>query len=109
MTTGLTDRAALAAAVADAVVRVPGVSVLTGQGGGAEVATLYPGGKILGVSLGQQTVRIHIVVDRLPIGRVAAQAQAAALAVLAAAGADRQVDVLVVDLELDRLPRPVTP
>ena len=71
------DRAALAAAVATALARVPGVARLS-PGTGVEVATQVAGGKVVGVAVRDDTVVAHLVVDRL--------------------------DLVIDDVDLDRLP-----
>jgi len=96
--TALVRREDLALAVADAVTAVPGVSRLTG-GPGVEVATLYSGGKVVGLRLSADPVEVHIVADRVPLPPVADEAAAAARRVLSAAGDDRAVRVGVVDIE----------
>jgi hypothetical protein len=87
----------LAHAIADAVTEVPGVAGLT-PGDGVEVATLYSGGKVVGLRLSSDPVQVHIIADRTPLPPVAEAAAAAARRVLAAAGDDREVQVVVADL-----------
>jgi hypothetical protein len=97
------DRATLAQAVAAGVLAVPGVARLSG-GRGVQVATLYPGGKVVGVVADDQAVRVHVVAGRLPLGPLVQEVRAAAAIVLAGLGAARVVDLVVEDLELDHLP-----
>jgi hypothetical protein len=94
----LATRAVLATQVRDAVRAVPGVARLA-PGTAAEVATYFAGGKVVGVRLVGDTVRVHVVVDRLPAPPVAAQVEAAVLAVLAGAGDPRPVQVVVEDVD----------
>jgi hypothetical protein len=97
------DRATLAQAVAAGVLAVPGVARLSG-GRGVEAATLYPGGKVVGVVADDQAVRVHVVAGRLPLGPLVREVRAAVAIVLAGLGAARVVDLVVEDLELDQLP-----
>ena len=62
-------RGRLALAVAAAVDTVGGVRRTGGPG--VEVATQYPGGRVLGVRLGTDEVTVHIVAERLPLDAVA--------------------------------------
>jgi len=88
----------LAQAVAAAVTAVPGVARLSG-GSGVEVATLFAGGKVVGLRLSGEQVDIHVVADRVPLPPIADEAAKAARRVLAVAGDDRQVRVVVEDVE----------
>jgi hypothetical protein len=97
------DRATLAQAVAAGVLAVPGVARLSG-GRGVEAATLYPGGKVVGVVADDQAVRVHLVAGRLPLGPLIQEIRAAVTIVLVALGAARGVDLVIEDLELDQLP-----
>ena len=97
------DRATLAQAVAAGVLAVPGVARLSG-GRGVEAATLYPGGKVVGVVADDQAVQVHVVAGRLPLGPLVQEVRAAVAIVLAGLGAARVVDLVVEDLELDQLP-----
>ena len=97
------DRATLAQAVAAGVLAVPGVARLSG-GRGVEAATLYPGGKVVGVVADEQAVRVHVVAGRLPLGPLVQEVRAAVAIVLAGLGTARVVDLVVEDLELDQLP-----
>ena len=97
------DRSTLAQAVAAGVLAVPGVARLSG-GRGVEAATLYPGGKVVGVVADDQAVRVHLVAGRLPLGPLVQEVRAAVAIVLAGLGAARVVDLVVEDLELDQLP-----
>lgn len=97
------DRATLAQAVAAGVLAVPGVARLS-SGSGVEAATLYPGGKVVGVVADDQAVRVHVVAGRLPLAPLVQEVRAAVAIVLAGLGAARVVDLVVEDLELDQLP-----
>ena len=94
----------LARSVADAVVAVPGVAALS-PGSGVEVATLFAGGKVIGLRLGEEAVEVHIVADQVPLQPIADEAAQAARRVLAAAGDDRPVQVVVEDVMVDALDR----
>lgn len=93
----ISNAATLARSIADAVSALPDVRRLTG-GDAIEVATQYPGGKVVGVRLGE-TVQVHLVARRVPLPPVGAAAARAARAVLARAGDDRPVEIFVDDLE----------
>ncbi|RKR85800.1 hypothetical protein BDK92_0009 [Micromonospora pisi] len=95
------DRVALATAVRDAVLAVDGVRELT-TGGPVEVATQFAGGKVSGIRLGDE-VEVHVMVDAVPIGPLGERVQAAVRAVLAGAGVDRPVEVVVDDIDLAAL------
>jgi len=97
------DRAVLAAAVATALARVPGVARLS-PGTGVEVATQFAGGKVVGVAVRDDTVVAHLVIDRLPVDQVARSARAAGEAALADLGVARRLDLVIDDVELDHLP-----
>jgi len=97
------DRAALAATVATALTRVPGVARLS-PGTGVEVATQYAGGKVVGVGVRDDAVVAHLVINRLPLGQVAMAARAAAEAALADLGVARRLDLVIDDVDLDHLP-----
>ena len=102
-TTIMASPGALARAVAAAATAVPGVARLSG-GTGVEAATLYPGGKVVGVVVDQASVTVHLVAGRLPLVELAEHVRAAVGAVLAQHGARRVVDIVVEDLDLDDLP-----
>ncbi|WP_326558265.1 hypothetical protein [Micromonospora sp. NBC_01796] len=97
-----TDPVALATAVRDAVLGVDGVSGLS-TGGPVEVATLYAGGRIAGVRLGDAGVEVHVTVEAVPIGPLGERIHTAVRAVLERAGADRPVEVVVDDVDLAAL------
>jgi hypothetical protein len=97
------DRAALAASVASALTRVPGVARLS-PGTGVEVATQFAGGKVVGVGVRDDAVIAHLVIDRLPLDQVARAARAAAESALADLGAAHRLDLVIDDVDLDRLP-----
>ena len=93
----------IAQAVALGVAGVAGVARLT-SGAGVEAATYFAGGKTVGVVVRQDQVRVHIVLSQLPIVEVAERAREAAQRVLRALGAERPVEVVVEDLEVEQLP-----
>ncbi|GAB3977874.1 hypothetical protein V1634_13385 [Plantactinospora veratri] len=93
-----TDRSTVVGRVRDAVLAVPGVSGLT-AGTGVEVATLFPGGKIVGIRLGNP-VEVHVEVGPVPIAPVAEQIRVAVRAVLADYGQQPSVEVVVDDIDL---------
>lgn len=97
------DRAALAASVASALTQVPGVARLS-PGTGVEVATQFAGGKVVGVGVRDDAVIAHLVIDRLPLDQVARAARAAAESALADLGAAHRLDLVIDDVDLDRLP-----
>ena len=99
-------RGRLALAVAAAVDSVSGVRRTGGPG--VEVATQYPGGRVLGVRLGADEVTVHIVAERLPLDAVADAVRVAARSALAAHGDSRAVAVSVDDLDVSFLPRSST-
>jgi len=87
----------IARSVADAVTAVPGVAGLH-PGFGVEVATLFSGGKVIGLRLSGDAVELCITADRVPLTPVAEAAAAAAHRVLAALGDDRPINVVVADV-----------
>jgi hypothetical protein len=97
------DRAVLAAAVASALTRVPGVARLS-PGTGVEVATQFAGGKVVGVGVRGDAIVAYLVVDRLPVDQVARAARAAGEATLADLGVARRLDLVIDDVDLDHLP-----
>jgi hypothetical protein len=107
MRRALTPRAQLAAAVAEAVIRVPGVECLS-RGSGQEAAVQYAGGKVLGVQITDQHIAVHVLLNRLPLLPIVAMVRSRIDDVLARrsdGGAARTIDVLVEGVELDHLPR----
>jgi hypothetical protein len=96
-------RGGLALAIADAVDAVVGVRRTGGQG--VEVATQYPGGRVLGVRLGADEVTVHVIAERLPLDSVADGVHAAVDATLAALGDRRAVAVRIDDLDVSSMPR----
>ncbi|MFY1670577.1 hypothetical protein ACN27G_11520 [Plantactinospora sp. WMMB334] len=92
----------MATRIRDAVLLVPGVTGLT-AGSGIEAATQFPGGKIVGVRLGDP-VEVHVEVGPVPIVPVAEQIQAAVRGVLESFGREASVEVIVEDIAL---PTPV--
>ncbi|HEV7930855.1 MAG TPA: hypothetical protein VGP70_00830 [Actinomadura sp.] len=102
-----TDRLELARAVARAAATVPGVTRVVGDAGPVEVATLGPKTKVPGVRITDRSVEVHIAVDALPVHEVAAAVARAVRGVLTTAGDDRDVVVVVEDLDgVDALPEP---
>ncbi|MFK3979832.1 hypothetical protein ACI2K4_05555 [Micromonospora sp. NPDC050397] len=100
-----TDRVALATAIRDAVLAVDGVAGLA-TGGPVEIATLYAGGKIPGVRLGDDLVEVHVRVDAVPMMPLAERIHTAVRDVLERAGAGRPVEVVVDDVDLAALTAP---
>jgi hypothetical protein len=94
---GSSDLEGVASSVRDAVLAVPGVARLT-PGTPVEVATRFPGGKVIGVRLGD-SVEVHVAVDRAPIGPLADQVRTAVQAVLRHTGDRRPVDIVVDDID----------
>jgi hypothetical protein len=68
------------------------------------VATQCAGGKVVGVGVRGDAVVAHLVIDRLPLDRVAQVARAAAEAALADLGVARRLDLVIDDVDLDHLP-----
>ena len=97
------DRTGLAAAVATALARVPGVARLS-PGTGVEVATQFAGGKVVGVGVRGDAVVAYLVIDRLPVDQVARAARAAAEVALGELGVTRRLDLVIDDVDLDHLP-----
>ena len=95
-------RGRLALAVAAAVDTVAGVRRTGGQG--VEVATQYPGGRVVGVRLGPDEVTVHIIAERLPLDTVADAVHAAVGAALAGLGDRRVVAVTIDDLDVSSMP-----
>ena len=95
-------RGRLALAVAAEVDTVGGVRRTGGPG--VEVATQYPGGRVLGVRLGADEVTVHIIAERLPLDMLAEAVRFAARSALAAHGDRRAVVVRVDDLDVMSLP-----
>lgn len=102
--TAAVRREDLARALAGAVTAVPGVAELS-PGTSVEVSTLFANGKVVGVRLGDDTVEIHVVADRLPLPPVANEVARAARRVLAAAGVDAAVHVVIEDVVTSALDR----
>lgn len=96
------DRVGLATAIRDAVLAVDGVAGLA-TGGPVEVATLYAGGKIPGVRLGDELVEVHVRVEAVPMMPLAERIHAAVRGVLEQAGAEQPVEVVVDDVDLAAL------
>jgi hypothetical protein len=97
------DRGAVARAIAAGVAKVPGVARLD-PGGGVEVATQYAGGKVPGVAVRPDRVVVRVVLDRLPVAPVAGHVHVVVQTVLAAVGWRCPVELVVADVDLDRLP-----
>ena len=102
--TTLVRREDLARSIADAATQVSGVAGLTG-GPGVEVATLFAGGKVVGLRLGDDQVEVHLIADRVPLPPVAQEAAAAVRRVLAAFGDRRSVQVVVDDVVAEAVDR----
>jgi len=79
---------------------------LTGPGDDAAAvdAPGFPGGKVVGIRL-SDPVEVHIVADEVPLPPVAVRVGAAAHAVLAGAGEDRAVQVIIDDVVAAALER----
>jgi hypothetical protein len=99
------DPGVISQAVALGVAGVAGVARLT-AGAGVEAATYFAGGKTVGVVVRKDQLRVHIVVSQLPIAEVSERVREAAQRVLGALGAERPVEVVVEDLEVEQLPPP---
>ncbi len=95
-------RGRLALAVAAAVDTVVGVRRTGGPG--VEVATQYPGGRVVGVRLGPDEVTVHVIAERLPLETVADAVHAAVGATLAGLGDRRAVAVSIDDLDVSSMP-----
>lgn len=92
----------LARSIAEAVAAVPGVAGLH-PGFGVEVATLFSGGKVIGLRLGGERVELYITAGSADLQTVAHDAARAAARVLAAVGDRRPVDVVVADVLTEAL------
>ena len=86
-------RGRLALAVAAAVDTVGGVRRTGGPG--IEVATQYPGGRVVGVRVGTDEVTVHIVAERLPLDAVAGAVRLAARSALVSLRDSRTVAVAI--------------
>ena len=95
-------RGRLALAVAAAVDTVVGVRRTGGPG--VEVATQYPGGRVVGVRLGADQVTVHLIAERFPLESVADAVHAAVGAALADLGDRRAVAVTIDDLDVSSMP-----
>jgi hypothetical protein len=95
----MTDRGVIAATIRDAVLAIPGVARLT-PGTAVEVATLFAGGKVCGIRLGDP-VEVHVaVLDRTPIPALAEEIRGAVKRILGSVGEHpRCIDVVVDDIE----------
>lgn len=91
-------RGRLALAVAEAVDAVVGVRRTGGQR--VEVATQYPGGRVVGIRLGADEVTVHIIAERLPLHIVAEAVHAAVGPILDSFGDRREVAVCIDDLDV---------
>jgi hypothetical protein len=87
----------VASTIRDAVLAVPGVARLT-PGVPVEVATHFPGGKVIGVRLGDR-VEVHVAIDEVPIAPLAERIRAAVRGVLEHAGGARPVEVVIDDID----------
>jgi hypothetical protein len=99
----LSGRGPLAEAVAAAVDQVP--NVRRSGGSGVEVSTQYRGGRVLGVALGDTQVVVHMTALALPLEPLAAAVREAAMGALRSRSDNRDVSVVVDDLDVNRLPR----
>jgi hypothetical protein len=95
-------RVGVATAVAAAVDSVAGVR--RSGGSGVEVATYYPGGRLVGIRLGDDHVLVQVAAARFPLDTVAEEVQAAVHVVLEALGDPRSVVVSVCDIDISVLP-----
>ncbi len=93
----------IAQAVAFGVAGVAGVARLS-PGAAVEAATYFAGGKTIGVVVRRDEVVVHVVVSELPLVQVTERVRKAAQRVLRALAAERPVEVVVEDLELEQLP-----
>jgi hypothetical protein len=93
----------VALAVAAAAEAISGVRLTTG-GSAVEVSTLYPGGRVAGVSLSDDAVLICVALSRLPVPSVVSEIEAATRAALKALHDPRSVEVVVDDIDVDHLP-----
>jgi hypothetical protein len=98
------DRQVIADAVARAVARASGVAWLWAGDGVIEIDTQFPGGMVVGVSVGDEAVTVHLVIDRLPVADAVADARATGERVLARLGVPLRLDLVVDDVNVDRLP-----
>lgn len=92
------DRGAVARAIAAAVTSVPGVGGLH-PGRGVEVATHYAGGKVVGVEIGARLLRVHVVLDGLPVAPVVRHVHEVTGTVLRAVSRPLPVEVVVQDVD----------
>jgi hypothetical protein len=99
------DRGTVARAVAVGVARLARLT----PGAGVEAATHFAGGKTLGVVITEDRIEVHVAVRELPVAQAAERVREAARQALGALRAERPVDVLVEDVDIDRLPRSVHP
>jgi hypothetical protein len=97
------DRAALARGIAAAVMSVPGVAALS-PGTAMEASTLYPGGRVIGVVIGEHEVTVHFVAEQLPLQDVLERVRAAVAAAQASLDSHLAIAMVVDDLDLERLP-----
>jgi hypothetical protein len=97
-------REVVAAAGARGVARATGVAWLWSGDGVIEIDTQFPGGMVVGVVVGDEAVTVHLVIDRLPVAEGVADARATGERVLARLGVPLRLDLVVNDLNVDRLP-----
>ena len=95
-------RATVAVVVAAAVDGVGGARRTVGLG--VEVATQYPGGRVIGVRLGDASIDVHIVVEGPDVARVADDIHVEVRAALDRVGDPRAVAVTVDDIDLVSVP-----
>ena len=89
--------------MAAAVDRVP--NVRRSGGSGVEVSTQYRGGRVLGVALGDTEVVVQVTARALPLEPLVAAVRDAALGALRSLSDNRDIRVVVDDLDVNRLPR----
>jgi hypothetical protein len=97
----LRDRARIAHLVAAHAAAVPGVADVSA--GGADASTYFPGGRQQGVIVRDQVVEVHLVLGSPSVALVADRVRQKVERALARAGLQMRVDVVVEDLDLDRL------
>jgi hypothetical protein len=102
------DRAALARGIAAAVMSVPGVAALS-PGAAMEASTLYPGGRVIGVVIGEHEITVRFVAEQLPLQDVLERVRAAVAATQASLDSHLAIAMVVDDLVLERLPARPSP
>ena len=74
-------------------------------GSGVEVSTQYRGGRVLGVAVSDPRVVVQVTALALPLEPLVAAVRDAAVGALRSLSDNREVRVVVDDLDVDRLPR----